>query len=103
MWAIQQADCAEEIAWRNKEIQDGNDAFNRAEIHHRTCSAILGRAENDLAVNEQDQVDTQAALTQLTNIRNSQHEAFLAEQGRHEHAIMVLGEAVDSLDELVAG
>merc|ERR1719473_2338794 len=56
MWAIQQADCAEELAFRTKEISDGTDAFNRAESHHRTCSASLARAENDLAVNEQDQV-----------------------------------------------
>merc|ERR1712170_296327 len=89
MWAIQQADCEEEIAFRTKEIQDGNDAFARAEV--------------DLGVNEKDQVDTQAALDQLTAIRNSQHEAFLGEQERHEHAITVLGSAIDFLDELVAG
>merc|ERR1712039_777967 len=59
MWAIQQADCAEEIAFRTKEIQDGNDAYGRAEVH--------------LGVNQKDQVDTQSALTQLTAIRNSQH------------------------------
>merc|ERR1712159_718003 len=76
---------------------------NRAEAHHRTCSASLARAEVDLGVNEKDQVDTQSALDQLTAIRNSQHEAFLAEQERHEHAITVLGDAMDFLDELVAG
>merc|ERR1712159_789120 len=76
---------------------------NRAEAHHRTCSASLARAEVDLGVNEKDQVDTQSALDQLTAIRNSQHTAFLAEQGRHEHAITVLGDAMDFLDELVAG
>merc|ERR1712151_349658 len=103
MWAIQQADCAEEIAFRTKEIQDGKDAFKRAEVHHRTCSASLARAEVDLGVNQKDQVDTQAALTQLTAIRDSQHTAFLAEQERHNHAITVLGDAMDFLDELVAG
>merc|ERR1712159_880340 len=76
---------------------------NRAEAHHRTCSASLARAEVDLGVNEKDQVDTQSALDQLTAIRNSQHEAFLGEQSRHEHAITVLGDAMDFLDELVAG
>merc|ERR1712039_685646 len=103
MWAIQQADCAEEIAFRTKEIQDGTDAYNRAEVHHRTCSASLARAEVDLGVNQKDQVDTQSALTQLTAIRDSQHQAFLGEQERHEHAITVLGGAMDFLDELVAG
>merc|ERR1719473_963562 len=86
MWAIQQADCAEEIAFRTKEIQDGTDAFNRAEQHHRTCAASLARAEVDFGVNQKDQVDTQSALTQLTAIRDAQHTAFLAEQARHEHA-----------------
>merc|ERR1712159_299084 len=76
---------------------------NRAEAHHRTCSASLARAEVDLSVNQKDQVDTESALTQLTAIRNSQHTAFLAEQERHEHAILVLGDAMDFLDELVAG
>lgn len=103
MWAIQQADCAEEIAFRTKEIQDGTDAFNRAEQHHRTCAASLARAEVDFGVNQKDQVDTQSALTQLTAIRDAQHTAFLAEQARHEHAITVLGDAMDFLDELVAG
>merc|ERR1712139_159115 len=103
MWAIQQADCAEEIAFRTKEIADGNDAYTRAEAHHRTCSAPLARAEVDLGVNEKDQVDTESALSQLTAIRNSQHEAFLGEQERHEHAMTVLGGAMDFLDELVAG
>merc|ERR1712139_89839 len=103
MWAIQQADCAEEIAFRTKEIADGNDAFGRAEAHHRTCSASLARAEVDLGVNQKDQVDTQSALTQLTTIREQQHAAFLAEEARHEHAIETLGGAVEFLDELVAG
>jgi len=103
MWAIQQADCEEEIAFRTKEIADGNDAYRRAEAHHRTCAASLARAEVDLGVNKKDQVDTQSALTQLTNIRNSQHTAFLNEEARHEKAITVLGDATDFLDELVAG
>jgi len=103
MWAIQQADCAEEIAFRTKEIQDGNDAYARAEVHHRTCSASLARAEVDMGVNQKDQVDTQSALDQLTAIRNTQHAAFLGEQERHNHAITVLGDAMDFLDELVAG
>merc|ERR1712190_425707 len=103
MWAIQQADCAEELAFRTKEIQDGNDAYARAEVHHRTCSASLARAEVDLGVNQKDQVDTEAALTQLTAIRATQHAAFLGEQERHNHAITVLGDAMDFLDELVAG
>merc|ERR1711948_228237 len=86
----EQADCAEELAFRTKEIQDGNDAYARAEVHHRTCSASLARAEVDLGVNQKDQVDTESALPQLTAIRDSQHQAFLGEQERHEHAITVL-------------
>jgi hypothetical protein len=54
MWAIQQADCEEEIAFRTKEIADGNDAYKRAEAHHRTCAGSLARAENDYAVNQKD-------------------------------------------------
>merc|ERR1712151_200112 len=77
--------------------------MGRAEVHHRTCSASLARAEVDLGVNQKEQVDTQSALTQLTAIRNSQHAAFLGEQERHNHAITVLGDAMDFLDELVAG
>jgi hypothetical protein len=54
MWAIQQADCEEEIAFRTTEIADGSAAFKRAESHHRTCAASLARAENDYAVNQKD-------------------------------------------------
>jgi len=54
MWAIQSADCAEEVAFRTQEIADGTDAYNRAEVHHRTCSASLARAEVDFGVNAKD-------------------------------------------------
>lgn len=54
MWAIQSADCDEEISFRNSEIKDGNDSFKRAEIHHRTCADSLARAEVDFGNNQKD-------------------------------------------------
>ena len=49
MYAIQQADCEEELTFRNKEIKDGSDALKRAKVHHKTCSVSLDRAQIDMA------------------------------------------------------
>lgn len=69
MWAIQEADCHDELTFRNKEIKDGSEAYKRAETHHRTCADSLARAEVDFGNNQKDQVDTQSALAALTAIR----------------------------------
>jgi len=63
----------------------------------------LERSQVDQQQNEKDQVDTQAALAALTQVRDAEHQQFVSVVSEHEEALVILEDTVNFLVELVAG
>ena len=103
MWAIQSADCEDERTFRAGEIKNAHQAFKVSSKAYKTCNDSLDRAEVDHGQCETDTLDTSSARTALVNIREGEATRFHDSCEKHDHAITIIEDAINFLDQLVSG
>jgi chromosome segregation ATPase len=95
----QDAECQNELKFRNSEVNDANNSLIASDTHLKKCEGALDQANTDLDnLNAQLEV-VQGQLSNLEDNRAAQLAAFQTHEQEHLDAITAVDEAFDILGE----
>eukprot|EP01016_Furgasonia_blochmanni_P002584 TRINITY_DN10_c0_g1_i2.p2 TRINITY_DN10_c0_g1~~TRINITY_DN10_c0_g1_i2.p2 ORF type:complete len:498 (-),score=253.11 TRINITY_DN10_c0_g1_i2:101-1495(-) len=103
LWASVQIRCEDEIDFRNHEIGDATDAYNRATEHYNQCDASLGKNRADLQINLDSQTSNVQRSRLIEETRTSQHEDYLNRLQAARDGQDAVAEALEIIDQLTGG
>lgn len=101
--ATHQAQCDEEISFRRAEVDEAQDAFNRASSQESQCQTSLDKAEISLKTNLDDQEDVKNAIAEKDKRRVEEANLFAERTKQKKEADEAIREALKLLDELAIG
>jgi hypothetical protein len=98
-----QAQCDEEISFRQGEVAEAVDAIERSVAQQAKCQTSLQRAEASLEVNLQTQTETEHSIAEKDRIRREEAALFAARSVQKGEAFQAVDEGLRLLDELALG